>query len=296
MNLENKRNIIVIMSLLFLGTLVAVTITESTKSHLEGKVKPPVVQKQSFDCVDCHTKVTPMAVAQWGASKHGQTGVGCVNCHGVSADSKEGFLHHGVKISMIVTPKTCSNCHKDEAVQFAKTAHGKAIPGHEIKLDDEGKPDAKNWPVDPIGRINPDGSAGSCTICHARHSFQTENAKRPETCMGCHQKDGISQAFTQSAHGSFAMGVKPMNGVIIAPVCVTCHMQEANKNVPFTHDLSSRVTWKRNGAGKFEQKSGSAANRDAMMDVCVSCHGNTFVDSAFSKVDMGYKNGFHHQF
>jgi hypothetical protein len=297
LKLEDKRNIIAILALLFLGSLVAVTIEESTKHHAEGKTKPPVIQKQSFDCVDCHSKVTPVAVQQWANSKHGQTGVGCMNCHGVDKDSKDGFLHHGARITMVVSPKVCGGCHKDEAAQFAKTAHGKGIPGHEVKLDEDGKPVAAGWPTAQVGRINPDGSAGTCNICHARHSFQTESAKRPETCMGCHAKDGIADGWVRSAHGSFAHNAPLTEGAPpIAPVCVTCHMHAASKNVPFTHDLSSRVTWKKGADGKFAQVEDAAAHRDAMADACSKCHGNTFVDDALLKVDLGFKEGHPHEF
>jgi len=34
-----------------------------------------------------------------------------------------------------------------------------------------GKFDPATWPNTGIGRVNPDGSAGSCSACHTRHRF-----------------------------------------------------------------------------------------------------------------------------
>ncbi len=43
--------------------------------------------------------------------------------------------------------------------------------GSEVKVLPGGKLDPATWPNTGIGRINPDGSEGSCSACHSRHSF-----------------------------------------------------------------------------------------------------------------------------
>jgi hypothetical protein len=35
----------------------------------------------------------------------------------------------------------------------------------------------KGWPNTGVGRVNPDGSLGSCTACHTRHTFSVEEAR-----------------------------------------------------------------------------------------------------------------------
>ncbi len=49
-----------------------------------------------------------------------------------------------------------------------------------------GKLDPATWPNSGIGRINPDGSEGSCSACHSRHKFSVEQARNPENCGKCH--------------------------------------------------------------------------------------------------------------
>src|SRR4030042_303110 len=58
--------------------------------------------------------------------------------------------------------------------------------GSEIKVLPGGKFDPATWPNSGIGRINPDGSWGSCTACHTRHRFSVEQARRPAACGKCH--------------------------------------------------------------------------------------------------------------
>ncbi|HIE29012.1 TPA: hypothetical protein EYP66_17190 [Candidatus Poribacteria bacterium] len=56
--------------------------------------------------------------------------------------------------------------------------------GSFIIAEPEGK--LKGWPNAGVGRINPDGSLGSCTYCHTRHKFSVAEARKPETCGQCH--------------------------------------------------------------------------------------------------------------
>ena len=58
-----------------------------------------------------------------------------------------------------------------------------------IALDENGKPHAgarPRWPNTGIGRLNLDGSKGSCTACHSRHDFSPRRARQPENCGKCH--------------------------------------------------------------------------------------------------------------
>ena len=64
--------------------------------------------------------------------------------------------------------------------------------GTEIKIHADGKLDAATWPNTGIGRINPDGSEGSCTACHSRHEFSAAQARNPENCGKCTHGAGSS--------------------------------------------------------------------------------------------------------
>ena len=256
----------------------------------------PKIEAKAEECVDCHFKTTPMVSKTWLGSLHAQVGVTCVTCHEVKKD-EPGYGHHGTRISMIVSPKLCGTCHKNELTEFAKTSHGMPIAGHELKQTN-GKPDGKFWPMPPIGRINPDGSAGTCTVCHARHDFTAEAARQPAVCNSCHLQDGSVDAWTRSAHGAaFGETKKGSNrfatgGDVKVPTCVTCHMSDNGSGGKFTHDVTARLMWKLVGSsGKFAQRSDGESHREAMTDTCTQCHGSTFVENGLARIDDSIKAG-----
>jgi len=125
------------------------------------------------------------------------------------------------------------------------------------------------WPNTGIGRVNPDGSLGSCTSCHTRHAFSIEEARKPETCGQCHLGPDHPQheIYEESKHGNIysASGDKwswdvPANEWdpedISAPTCATCHMSgfggcatcHANGSggiveIETTHEVGDRLYW-----------------------------------------------------
>ena len=66
-----------------------------------------------------------------------------------------------------------------------------------------GRLDPATWPNTGIGRINPDGSEGSCTACHSRHAFSAAQARTPDTCGKCHMGPDHPQIeiYNESKHG-----------------------------------------------------------------------------------------------
>ena len=63
----------------------------------------------------------------------------------------------------------------DKATEKAKDLVRMAVA--RVALNENGKPQlaASTWPNTGIGRINPDGSEGSCAACHARHTFSASD-------------------------------------------------------------------------------------------------------------------------
>ena len=164
---------------------------------------------ESLACVQCHEKsATPVVVQQWLTSRHAQNGVGCYECHQADKSYPDAFQHNGYVISLLVTPKDCGVCHDQEAKGFEASYHAKAgeilgwldnvlgevvegVPavnsgckqchGGTVKVLDGGKLDAATWPNSGIGRINPDGSRGSCAACHGRHTSRPPSPASPRT-------------------------------------------------------------------------------------------------------------------
>ncbi|MCE4625007.1 MAG: multiheme cytochrome [Desulfurococcales archaeon] len=116
------------------------------------------------------------------------------------------------------------------------------------------------WPSNGAGRVDPDGSLGTCTACHTRHSFSLEEARKPETCGQCHlgYDHPHIEIYEHSKHGIiYSTEGERWNWTDLpwrvgvdfrAPTCATCHMSTiADPNgtivVYGSHDLRSRIVW-----------------------------------------------------
>jgi hypothetical protein len=138
--------------------------------------------------------------------------------------------------------------------------------GCKVKLDKSGKQvklDPSTWPNMGVGRINPDGSKGSCSACHSGHEFSAARARRPESCKECHS-GGASlyeyQIYMQSKHGiNYAANS-------IAPTCATCHMS-AGKDIPATHNVNLRIDLENH------------TFTDRMKATCTPCHTSGVVNN-----------------
>jgi len=117
------------------------------------------------------------------------------------------------------------------------------------------------WPNDGVGRINPDGSMGSCASCHPRHSFSIEIARKPATCAECHKGPDVPayKVYVVSKHGNIYYSIgKHWNFTDVpwvvgkdftAPTCATCHSslivdEEGNVIAQRTHQMNDRLGWR----------------------------------------------------
>jgi len=173
----------------------------------------------------------------------------------------------------------------------------------------EGGLDPATWPNTGIGRINPDGSEGSCAACHTRHNFSAAQARFPDTCGKCHMGPDHPQIeiYNESKHGiAFRANVDKMNlespkwivgeDYSAAPTCATCHMS-ATKNQPVTHDIGMRISWNNRPAVSIRPEDSDAkmglpganvpwdVRRNNMQDVCLNCHNQHWVDNFYVQYD-----------
>jgi hypothetical protein len=128
-----------------------------------------------------------------------------------------------------------------------------------IARTDEGRPlfHPGTWPNTGIGRLNLDGSRGSCSACHSRHDFSPRRARQPENCGKCHLGPDHPQKeiYEESKHGvafrdlKDEMNLDAENWVLgedysAAPTCATCHMSGHMQNDgDVTHDPARRISW-----------------------------------------------------
>ncbi len=63
----------------------------------------------------------------------------------------------------------------------------KGLKSRETSQGEMSFPVLTGWPSQGVGRVNPDGSLGSCSACHSRHGFSIEVARKPYACSKCHK-------------------------------------------------------------------------------------------------------------
>ncbi len=335
-----------LLSCSLLSTLFLLALVANAHAAIIG---PSELSPQSKNCIECHKKENPGLYQQWGNSKHFRGNVGCYECHKANKSDKDAFEHFNHTISIIVSPKDCSRCHEKEVKEFTESHHSKAgrilgsldnvlaevvegsdylvtpafpngissaaangcwqCHGSEVKVLPDGKLDPATWPNTGIGRINPDGSEGSCVACHSRHSFSVEQARNPDNCGKCHMGPDHPQKeiYEESKHGiAFKANKDKMNmdspkwipgeDYSAAPTCATCHIS-ATKDMPVTHDVGMRISWNNRPATSIRPEVADAkmglpganvpwqVRRENMKNVCVSCHSKPWVDNWYVQYD-----------
>ena len=284
-----------------------------------------VIVTATAHCVRCHTKKTPGVVATWRHSNHAKAGVGCFECHGAKEGEPDARKHFGKFVSSIVSPTDCGRCHETETQQFLASHHAKGgevlgsldnflgevvegagasvsgcqqCHGSKVTVQKDGTLHPATWPNFGIGRMNPDGSSGSCAACHSRHDFSVAQARTPETCGRCHLGPDHPQmeVYTESKHNIAyrshldAMNMDKSSWVVgvdysAAPVCATCHVS-ATPNQPRTHDIGNRLSWNIRAKVSFKTKEWEA-KRKGMQEVCTNCHNPNYVKSFYTQYDAG---------
>lgn len=299
------------------------------------------ISEQAQACIDCHAESTPGLVADWAKSRHAHANITCLDCHKANpADSdisKEHFSNHDTPVSAIVSPKDCSRCHPSEAAEYNRSKHANTLEiiwkidpwmnhgmnndterttgcyychGSIVKIKD-GKFDDNTWPNVGVGRLNPDGSKGSCSSCHTRHKFSIAEARKPEACGQCHLGPDHPQVeiYDESKHGAIyhaegnkwnfnaAAGTWTPGVDYRTPTCSVCHMSGIN-GVATSHDVTERLAWETQAPltirpsefKPFPAKTDWKEERQKMKSVCLACHSETWTDGHFEKLDETVEN------
>jgi hypothetical protein len=260
------------------------------------------------------------------------------------------WMHEGAEVVTDVSPRTCARCHEQEALEFHYSRHASASQfigsvdnflgrfaegpaaanngcqqchGSVVRVSkpaaDGSAPvyAADSWPNTGIGRVNLDGSWGSCSACHSRHEFSAEVSRRPESCGKCHMGPDHPQyeVFRESKHGvAFRKNDTKMNldnpgGEWVlgehysqAPSCSSCHMGPvaAHGNysaMEMTHDVGARISWTLRPKISIKPKGIKAADgtvilkepeerRAEMKQACLTCHSDKWVNNFYVQFDQ----------
>jgi hydroxylamine dehydrogenase len=207
------------------------------------------------DCAACH----PKEVEQYGGNlmSHAYGNLQGNSLYRSLADSTNGLqTFENMKITHAkpdpqMDADACLYCHGTKVeVKGFKTLD---TPDGEMDF-----PVLTGWPNRGVGRINPDGTKGSCTACHTRHGFSMAMARKPYTCSECHKGPDVPayKVYTVSKHGNvFASLGSRWNYDTVpwilgtdftAPTCAVCHMSRVDSEAgdvlaARTHRMNDRL-------------------------------------------------------
>ncbi|MCA9260652.1 MAG: hypothetical protein KDA61_15675, partial [Planctomycetales bacterium] len=298
-----------------------------------------------LDCSECHKK----EFEEFTHSHHAKAGNILASLDNFLAETVEGargpFNPHSptpgdnvVEVNGMASANTgCKQCHGAKVALM--TEDGGQITVDDLKPDEKGRPTNKSvlasvkrgedgkrpiihpasWPNTGIGRLNLDGSRGSCSACHSRHDFSPRRARQPENCGKCHLGPDHPQKeiYEESKHGVAYRDLKDhMNldstdwvlgkDYTQAPTCATCHMSAHSRGQEVTHDPGERISWtnrppisarmdtdaehvvikEADPAARQQMIADSWQDkRERMRQVCLHCHTNNYVNAFYQQYD-----------
>lgn len=297
------------------------------------------------DCARCHGEVAQ----EFERSHHAAAGNILASLDNFLAENVEGsrqpFDPHSPTPGREVTRVNglaaafsgCQQCHGSKVAlrsrsggpitvdQLRPDAEGLPTDGEavaNILRDENGRPlfDEETWPNTGIGRLNLDGSRGSCSACHSRHDFSPRRARQPENCGKCHLGPDHPQKeiYEESKHGVAYRDLRDQMNLTAetwvlgedysaAPTCATCHMSANTRNGRrITHDPGIRLSWTNrppvslamdtdaNGAivtatdpAERREKTVDTwqEKRARMKEVCSHCHTPDYVNAFYGQYD-----------
>ncbi len=200
------------------------------------------------DCAQCHVRQHE----EFARSHHAKAGEILASLDNVLAEKAAGMPDN--KADAV---NGCWQCH-GSIIKFKRDENGEIV-----RTGKEDKPvlHPNTWPNSGMGRLNPDGSKGSCHACHSRHAFQAKLSRSPENCGKCHMGPDHPQIeiYNESKHGiAFYANRDRMaldtdgdwvlgRDYSAAPTCSTCHissyMTPKGDYIANDHDVGERISW-----------------------------------------------------
>ncbi len=281
--------------------------------------------RASGKCAECHLRTQYSVVHEYEMSVHARKGVNCLDCHqpAVGQQKKD---HHGFVISTSLTAGNCRSCHENIYQQFLRSRHAapawaavygeKGLTAEQVNFSETYQPGGTRRPPNPIahleggsamtsgceqchsvGKPNDDGTIGTCTACHTRHTSSVRIARLPSTCGQCHMGPDHSQIeiYEESKHGVMFQAQERLLNLdappktlttrdMFVPTCATCHMSGIN-GVGVTHDTSERLSYYL--ANAISGKRPNYAEAQARMkQVCSQCHTPAIIDRVYSQAEQ----------
>jgi hydroxylamine dehydrogenase len=280
--------------------------------------------RASGKCAECHSQQQYSVVHEYEMSLHAQKGINCLECHQPAA-GQEKKEHHGFVVSTRLTAGNCRSCHEPIYQEFLRSRHaapswaavyGQAgLKPEQVDFSERFQPGGTRRAPHPliaiegssattsgcaqchsVGRPNGDGTIGTCTACHTRHTASVAIARLPTTCGQCHLGPDHSQLeiYEESKHGvmfhaqesQLKLDAAPKSLTtrdMFVPTCATCHMSGLNGQ-KVTHDPSDRLSYYLADPITTARPNHDRAQA-AMKQMCVQCHTPALIDRVYAEAE-----------
>jgi hydroxylamine dehydrogenase len=304
--------------------LAGAFLVNSWRPAVEVAQPTPDLVRATGKCASCHREETPAIVAEYERSRHAGEGVTCLDCH-QPVGVQVGEEHRGFTITMGVTALNCDECHATQYRQFLRSRHAApafaAVRGAEpfteeqVAFAEQYHPGAVERPANAlaslegesaiasgceachsIGRPNADGSIGTCTACHSRHTASVGLARTPRTCGQCHMGPDHSQIeiYEESKHGviyhaqedEMNLAADPVELSVEdmpVPTCSTCHMSGL-EGLSSTHDVTERLSYWL-FADISERRPTYLQGQQEMKAMCMNCHTEQHTEAFYENAE-----------
>jgi len=319
----------------FRSVFVAIVIGSAllVAAFMINDYRPPAVTLQptaalvraSGKCAECHSNQQYSVVHEFELSVHARKRINCLDCH-QPAQGQKSHDHHGFVIATNLTAANCRSCHEAVYQQFLHSRHAapswaavygdKEFTPQQVAYAEQFHPGGVKRGPNPlaalegktaagsgcaschaVGRPNTDGTIGTCTACHTRHTSSVEVARLPSTCGQCHMGPDHSQLeiYTESKHGVLFTSQRSLLNLsaepkklttadMFVPTCATCHMSGIN-GLAVTHDPSDRLSYLL--ADEVSPKRPNYARAQANMKaVCINCHTTPTIDKVYQSAEQ----------
>lgn len=276
-------------------------------------------------CAECHIRTQYSVVHEYEMSTHARKGVNCLECHQPAAGQQKKD-HHGFVISAKLTAGNCRGCHEGIYQQILRSRHAapawaaiygeKGLTPEQVSFSETYQPGGTRRPANAlaelegasakssgceqchsVGKPNADGTIGTCTVCHTRHTSSVRIARLPTTCAQCHMGPDHSQIeiYEESRHGVLFQAQERLLNLdappttlttrdMFVPTCATCHMSGIN-GLGVTHDPSERLSYYL--ADMITNKRPNyAAAQAKMRQVCSQCHTPGLIDRVYTRAEQ----------
>jgi len=318
------RGVFIAIVLGFALTISAFLVNRARPSAESAQPNAALV-RASGKCAECHYRLEYSIVHEYEVSVHAQKHVSCLECH-QPATNQERNDHHGFVIAKHLTAANCRGCHEPIYQEFLRSRHAavswaavygeRGISAEQANFAEQYHPGYAKRPPHPfttlegasamtsgcdqchsIGRPNDDGTIGTCTACHTRHTSSVAVAREPRTCGQCHMGPDHSQIeiYEESKHGvlfnaqagllNLAKSPKMLTTHDMwIPTCATCHMSGINGN-KVTHDPSERLSYYLADAISKKRPNYLFAQNN-MKQICTQCHTKPIIDRVYQQAEQ----------